>query len=66
VISGDAGVTLGEAYLSLAAGQTIEVPEGVWHRLANIGNAPLVLLELQTGAPDAGDIERREDDYGRA
>jgi mannose-6-phosphate isomerase-like protein (cupin superfamily) len=45
----------------------IAVPRGAWHRIENPGRTPVVIIEVQHG-PYLGedDIERRQDDYGRA
>lgn len=42
------------------------VPPGINHRLINPTSEPLSLIEIATGAPREDDIERLEDDYGRA
>ena len=50
---------------ALLPGDSVEVPRGTWHRLSG-GDAGLMLLEIALGAFDESDIERREDDFGRA
>ncbi len=50
----------------LEPGQSVDIPAGAWHRLANIGDDDLVLIEIQRGSYfGEDDIERRDDDYGR-
>lgn len=42
------------------------IPKGVWHRIANLGNVVLKIIEVQTGSSfDESDIVRKEDMYGR-
>ena len=48
------------------AGQTIIIPQGVKHRIANNGTEKVVLIEVQTGSYfGEDDIVRIEDDYNR-
>ncbi len=49
----------------LVPGKTHRVPVGATHRIANTGEAPLVIVEMQLGSCDEGDIERLADDYER-
>jgi mannose-6-phosphate isomerase-like protein (cupin superfamily) len=67
VLEGKAIVTRNNEEIPLSAGQAIDVPEGVWHRIKNPGDTPLVFVEVQTGDYfGEDDITRAEDDYGRA
>ncbi len=67
VVSGKARVTRGEDSLVLHADQSTYIPLGVIHRLENIGNEPLHLIEVQSGSYlGEDDIERFEDDYKRS
>jgi mannose-6-phosphate isomerase len=67
VVAGEGVVTLdGEAH-PVAAGSAIDVPVGTAHRIASSGTEPLVFVEVQHGASfGEDDIERLDDDYGRA
>lgn len=66
VVSGKARVTRGEDSLVLHEDQSTYIPLGVIHRLENIGDTPLHLIEVQSGAYlGEDDIERFEDDYKR-
>ncbi len=67
VAVGKAEVTVGEEVVELKVGETVYIPVGVKHRLANQGPETLELIELQMG-PYLGedDIVRFEDRYGRA
>ncbi len=66
VVSGKARVTRGEDLLVLYANQSTYIPFGVKHRLENIGNEPLYLIEVQSGSYlGEDDIVRFEDDYKR-
>ena len=76
VVSGRAAATLGKRDVSnerladilipLAAGESIEIPRGYKHRIANPGTDPLVFIEVQTGDYFGEDDNTRyEDDYDR-
>ena len=67
VVSGKARVTRGEDLLVLYANQSTYIPLGVKHRLENIGEEPLYLIEVQSGGYlGEDDIVRFEDDYKRS
>ena len=52
--------------VELRPGQTLHIPRGAAHRIANPAEAPMVFIEVQTGEDlREDDIERLEDDYGR-
>jgi mannose-1-phosphate guanylyltransferase/mannose-6-phosphate isomerase len=66
VIAGMAQVTRGEETTSLGLNQSTYIPVGVRHRLANHGDSPLVIIEVQCGSyVGEDDIERFSDAYGR-
>jgi len=66
VVDGCAEVTIEDAVCSLEANQSIYVPAGSKHRLANRSSEPVVLIEVQTGSYlGEDDIERFDDVYGR-
>lgn len=66
VVSGTASVTVGEEVKLLTENQSVYVPLGAVHRLANPGKVPVVLIEVQTGAYlGEDDIIRYEDVYAR-
>jgi len=66
VVQGEASVQLMDSEFVLLPEQSFHILRGMKHRLSNLGNEPLVIIEVQTG-PYLGedDIERFEDDYGR-
>jgi len=67
VVQGEAMVTRNEEDIRLEKGQAVDIPQGAWHRIMNPGNENMVFIEVQTGDYfGEDDIERREDDYGRA
>lgn len=67
IVSGNAKVTLNGAEILVRAGGAIDIPLGAGHRVANPGTVPLVFIEIQTGDYfGEDDIERLEDDFGRA
>ncbi len=66
IMEGAAQVTLDDTALRLQPGDAVLVPRGVWHRIENVGATLLHVHEVQAGEPDERDIERAEDDYGRA
>lgn len=66
VIRGTAEVTRGNEVFILTENQSIYVPVGELHRLANPGDVPLEIIEVQSGAYlGEDDIVRVEDVYGR-
>ena len=66
VVSGEASVTNGERNYELAANESTFIPIGTRHRLANVRNEPLVVIEVQCGEyVGEDDIVRFEDQYGR-
>ena len=67
VVSGSARVTIGERINLLGPNQHTYIPLGAVHRLENPGNAPIELIEVQSGDYlGEDDIVRFEDVYGRA
>jgi mannose-1-phosphate guanylyltransferase/mannose-6-phosphate isomerase len=66
VVRGTAEVTLGEAISIVHENESIYIPIGSKHRLANPGKIALELIEVQVGSYlGEDDIERFEDTYGR-
>jgi len=67
VVQGDARVTLDGREIRLGARESIDIPLGSKHRIENAGREPVVVVEVQTGEYfGEDDIERFEDDFGRA
>lgn len=67
VIEGEALVTRDEEVIRVAAGHAIDIPIGAWHRIQNPANTDMAFVEVQTGTYfGEDDIERQEDDFGRA
>ncbi len=52
--------------LSLHVGESILVAAGMVHRISNLGDKPIRLVELMYGVYAEEDIERLEDDYDRS
>ncbi len=66
IVNGTAKVTKGEAEIILSENESIYIPLGTKHRLENIGQIPLELIEVQTGSYlGEDDIVRFDDVYGR-
>ncbi len=71
VVQGIADVTVGPAMEvlethTLRPGDSIDIPKGAIHRVANPGDRPMTLIEVQLGNYlGEDDIVRLEDDYGR-
>lgn len=66
VVVGAAQITKGDTVQILNANESLYIPVGVRHRLANIGGSPLEVIEVQSGAYlKEDDIIRFDDDYGR-
>lgn len=67
ILEGSADVVLGKQIFQLVAGQSVDIPVGTQHRIANpSNNTQLRFIEVQTGEYfGEDDIERIEDDFGR-
>ncbi len=66
VVSGRAQVVRGDDEMTLNANESTYIPQGAVHRLENIDDEPLHLIEVQTGGYlGEDDIVRLEDIYGR-
>ena len=67
VVAGTATVILDGAEITLAPGQSVDIAVGQAHRCENRGTEPVTFIEVQTGTYfGEDDIERLEDDFGRA
>lgn len=67
VVSGVATCTIEGSVTTALTGESIDVPVGAAHRLANEHDEELVIVEVQLGGyTGEDDIRRLEDDYGRA
>ena len=63
---GRAIVQVGEEEFETGPGEYRFIPLGATHRLTNIGDTELVLIEVQVGSYlGEDDIVRLEDQYGR-
>ena len=66
VVRGTAEVTTGKDVRAVHENESVFIPIGTVHRLANRGKIPLELIEVQTGSYlGEDDIERIEDIYKR-
>ena len=67
IVSGTAKIEINKKTFTLSENQSTYIPLGSIHRLSNPGKIELSLIEVQSG-PYLGedDIERFEDNYGRA
>ena len=66
VVRGTAEVTVGEKVSAVHENESVYIPIGSVHRLANKGKIPLELIEVQTGSYfGEDDIERLDDVYKR-
>lgn len=66
VVEGTAEVTIGSKSKNVTEGESVYIPLGEKHRLANPGKIPMILIEVQTGAYlREDDIIRYEDNYSR-
>ena len=67
VVRGTAEVTIGEQVRPVHENESVYIPIGSVHRMANKGKIPLELIEVQTGSYlGEDDIERIEDIYKRS
>jgi mannose-1-phosphate guanylyltransferase/mannose-6-phosphate isomerase len=66
VVRGTAEVTRNEEVILLRENESVYLPLGCMHRLANPGMIPVEIVEVQTGAYlEEDDIVRVADDFGR-
>ena len=66
VTTGTARVTLDDRQFDLQPGEYCDIAIGQVHRLANLTNGPLEIVEVQFGSYlGEDDIVRLQDDYGR-
>lgn len=66
VVRGTAEVTRDDTVMLVRENESIYLPLGCIHRLANPGRIPVEIIEVQTGAYlEEDDIVRIEDDFGR-
>jgi mannose-6-phosphate isomerase-like protein (cupin superfamily) len=66
IVGGRARITLDDKEIDLFDGQSIDIPQGGVHRIANPGKELLTFIEIQKGAYfGEDDIVRFEDDYDR-
>ncbi|QWD60420.1 mannose-1-phosphate guanylyltransferase/mannose-6-phosphate isomerase [Polynucleobacter sp. MWH-UH35A] len=66
VVKGVAEVTNGDQVITLKENQSTYIPRGQTHRLSNLGETPLEIIEVQSGGYlGEDDIVRFEDTYGR-
>jgi mannose-6-phosphate isomerase-like protein (cupin superfamily) len=67
VVRGEGLVTRGAENIPVKQGDSLDIPRGTVHRIENVGGSPLVFIEVQRGEYfGEDDIERIEDDFGRA
>jgi mannose-6-phosphate isomerase len=67
VARGTLSIVLEGETLTRNAGESIDVPRGAAHRMVNNTDSPVVVIEVQYGDYfGEDDIERLEDDFGRA
>ncbi|HVY68239.1 MAG TPA: phosphomannose isomerase type II C-terminal cupin domain [Patescibacteria group bacterium] len=67
VVQGQGQAEVDGRIIPLQPGRSLDIPIGARHRAANTGaELDLVFIEVQSGHSDESDIERFEDDYGRA
>jgi mannose-1-phosphate guanylyltransferase/mannose-6-phosphate isomerase len=66
VVSGVADIVRGDEQLRLGPDESTYIPMGMKHRLANRGDVPLEVIEVQSGSYlGEDDIVRFDDVYGR-
>lgn len=67
VVAGTAEITIGDEVKLVTENQGVYIPLGEKHRMANPGQLPMYLIEVQTGSYlGEDDIVRYEDIYNRA
>jgi mannose-6-phosphate isomerase len=67
IVRGEARVTLDGVVTVVTAGDSVDIPVGSDHRIANATDAEVVFVEVQHGEYfGEDDIVRLEDDFGRS
>ncbi len=67
VVKGEALVTRNNEQIVVKKGESIFIPKGARHRMENMREEPLTIIEVQNGDYlGEDDIIRYEDDYGRS
>ena len=67
VVSGSGLVWVDGKQVKITANESIDIPLKAQHRIENIGDDPLVFIEVQQGEYfGEDDIVRVEDDFGRS
>lgn len=67
IVAGSAEITIDGVKKRVSAGESVDFGIGVAHRIANVGETDVIFVEVQTGTYfGEDDIERLEDDFGRA
>lgn len=66
IISGEAGCEIDNKLYTLRELESIIVPKKSKHRITNIGDDILKIIEVQLGDCKESDISRFQDDYGRS
>ena len=66
IVEGEGILTLGSVTREVKTGDIVTIAKEEIHRVENNSSAPLVLIETQIGICPEDDVERLEDDYGRA
>ena len=67
IVAGRARVTLDGVERELGVGDTVDIAAGTSHRIESLGDGPVTFIEVQRGEYlGEDDIERLEDDFGRA
>ena len=65
-VYGEAVVTLDGELISLRAGESVDIPLGIAHRIENKSDKNMAFIEVQRGDYfGEDDIVRYEDDFGR-
>lgn len=67
IIQGKAVLTLNDEAFEYGAGDVAIIPLGAKHRIQNVGDEPLIFIEVQHGSYfGEDDIIRLDDDYNRS
>ncbi len=67
MVQGKGRVTLDDQVIAVQAGEAVDIPVHTKHRIENTGAEPLIFVEVQQGSYfGEDDIERFDDDFGRA
>ena len=65
ILEGHGEMQIGNSVWIVESGERVEIGKLEAHRISNVSERPLVILEIQRGVCEEDDIIRIKDEYGR-